>query len=65
MSAKKDQLFEKLLSEFMEISDDIEAVIISDQYGSIINGKKREKTKKIFLILNSKLITADCKLRFI
>jgi len=38
----KNLLFTKLLSNFMEINKDTEAIIVSDQEGLIIAGEKRE-----------------------
>ncbi len=37
-----NQLFDLLFTEFLNVSKDIEAVIVSDQDGLIISGKKRE-----------------------
>jgi len=41
MSLTKDKLFKGLMANFLEISEDIEAVIISDHEGFIIAGEKR------------------------
>ncbi|MBD3337603.1 MAG: GTP-binding protein [Candidatus Lokiarchaeota archaeon] len=42
MSINKNQLFGELLEEFLQIHPKVEAVIVSDQDGFIIAGKKRK-----------------------
>ncbi|MFX1497944.1 MAG: GTP-binding protein [Promethearchaeota archaeon] len=41
MAVNIDPLFKKLFTKFLEIDDDIEAVIVSDQEGFVIAGEKR------------------------
>jgi Ras-related protein Rab-11A len=42
MTVSRKQLFSELLNKFLEISNDIEAVIISDEEGLVIAGEKRK-----------------------
>ncbi len=42
MSITKDHYFKKLLRNFLEIDESIEAIIISDEQGFVISGEKRK-----------------------
>jgi len=42
MSLPKEELFNDLLSDFLNLNDDLEAVIVSDHEGFIIAGKKKK-----------------------
>ena len=41
MSMNEDKLFKELLTNFLNISEDIEAVIVSDHEGFVISGEKK------------------------
>ncbi|TFG02814.1 MAG: GTP-binding protein [Promethearchaeota archaeon] len=42
MSVKSERRFKELFSKFLEIDDDIEAIIVSDREGFVIAGEKRK-----------------------
>ncbi len=42
MVVQREQLFSKLLNNFLEINKEVEAVIVSDREGLVIAGEKRE-----------------------
>jgi len=44
MSINKKRLFNELLTNFLLVNDDVEALIVSDQEGFIIAGQKKENT---------------------
>ena len=43
MSINRQKLFTELFSQFLEVNQDIEAVIVSDQQGLVIAGEKRSE----------------------
>jgi len=57
MTIQKNQLFKKLLSDFLKIDEYLEAVIVSDYEGFIIAGEKKESVDMELISVLTTLIT--------